>query len=150
MLSQTFNDSKSQILYTVDISSNNSLILTGSNDGNLRTYVKQSNLTFNLFQTLLEQGYPVLAIDVSKDMSQIVTGSMDTRVRIYSHTKNGYILNQTLMGGTYRVSSSVFYDDNSGVLVSSSDGRIRLYRSCFSVLYGCGDCLSAIFCSSCS
>jgi WD40 repeat protein len=90
------------------------------------------------------------ALAISQDNSQIITGSADTRVRIYTHTKNGYILNQTIIGGNSRITSAVFYDDNSGALVSSTDGKVRHYVSCFSVLYGCSDCLSAIFCSSCS
>lgn len=98
----------------------------------------------------MEQGYPLTSLAISQDNSQIITGSIDTRVRIYTHTKNGYILNQTIIGTNSKVNSVVLFNDNSGALIGSLDNKVRYYVSCFSVLFGCSDCLSAIFCSQCS
>lgn len=90
-------------------------------------------------------------MDVSQEGTLIATGSVDFKARIYIHTKNGYILNQTLSGGNKKVTSIAIYSDNTGLFLGSDDfAKVRQYSSCFSVMTGCSVCISAYFCSTCS
>ena len=119
----------SDIVKSVSVSDDNTLILSGSADKKGRLYLRISGV-YTLIMILSESTFPITASAISRDNRFLLTGDSNGTLRVYQLTPspNVYNLSQTMNQANLSLNSVSISDDGQILVTGSLDGTARVYK----------------------